>query len=64
MRKCAICGIPANGEEHHMIPKFIFKMAGIDANPDLYRIVLCWQHHKEMSQLWSKIMFSLRGKHD
>lgn len=39
MRNCAVCGKAEKCEEHHGIPKFLYKILDIKSNPDLFRIL-------------------------
>jgi len=62
-RACAHCGKKEEGEEHHLIPKFIFEYSGIEGNPDLYRIILCKKCHKEVTEIWEKIRLVLKKRY-
>lgn len=61
MRTCAICGVNADGQEHHMIPKFIFEFFKIKGNSDLYRVVLCNEHHQGVTKAWEKVRFKIKS---
>ena len=65
MPLCAVCGKPLpNGdrEDHHFIPKFLYKYLNLEWNPDLYRTVLCKFHHLEVTKKWEIIRRRLKQR--
>lgn len=55
MRKCARCRKEANGEEHHLVPKFFFKLYALEENPDNYRVPMCKDCHDQVTAVFEKI---------
>lgn len=61
LRKCVRCGSTDKIEEHHLIPKTLWRMVGMDDSSDKYRILLCSGCHSKITDEWEILFEKMRS---